>query len=119
MKAHFCMAKVCEPRVLSIHLSNLSLHYTGLWKCVIAQIKEISEDLRRRVADTHLAGKGCKTISKEFRLCWLPQEWLNNQDHTKSKAKVCNILEGHKGSQGSCCCLLDHADKPEGDWKNV
>ena len=49
-------------------LSNSELHNTGLWKCVMAQTKEISEDLRRRVVDAHQAGKGYKTISKEFGL---------------------------------------------------
>ena len=34
----------------------------------MAQTKEISEDLRRRVVDAHQAGKGYKTISKEFGL---------------------------------------------------
>ena len=49
-------------------LSNSELHNTGLWKCVMAQTKEISEDLRRRVVDAHQAGKGYKTISEEFGL---------------------------------------------------
>ena len=34
----------------------------------MAQTKDISEDLRRRVVDAHKAGKGYKTISKEFGL---------------------------------------------------
>ena len=34
----------------------------------MAQTKEISDDIRRRVVDAHQAGKGYKTISKEFGL---------------------------------------------------
>jgi len=34
----------------------------------MAQTKEISEDLRRRVVDAHQAGKGYKTISEEFKV---------------------------------------------------
>ncbi|KAL0173833.1 hypothetical protein M9458_029801, partial [Cirrhinus mrigala] len=34
----------------------------------MAQTKEISEDLRKRVAVAHQAGKGYKAISKEFGL---------------------------------------------------
>ena len=49
-------------------LSKSDLHNTCLWKCIMARTKEISEDLRKSVVDAHQAGKGYKTISKEFGL---------------------------------------------------
>lgn len=42
------------------------LDNTGLWKCVTAQTKEISKDLRRRTVDAHWDGNNFK------RVCTLP-----------------------------------------------
>ena len=39
-------------------MSNSEFHNTGMWKFVMAQTKEISEDHRRRVVDARQAGKG-------------------------------------------------------------
>lgn len=51
---------------------TLHIHYlkseTDMWKCVMAQIKEISEDIPKTVIDAHQAENGFKTISKEFGL---------------------------------------------------
>ncbi len=42
--------------------------WSCLWKCIMAQTMEISEDLRKRVVVAHQARKGYKDISKVFEL---------------------------------------------------
>lgn len=83
------MAKISEPLGLSVHLKGK----LGIWKGVIAQKKEISEDLRKTVANAHVAGKSYKIISAEFWLhhstirqviykgrqfCYPPQKWMTS-----------------------------------------
>lgn len=47
---------------------NSELHNTGLWKCIMAPTKAISEDLRSRVVDAQQAGNSYINICKESGL---------------------------------------------------
>ncbi len=76
--------------------------WSCLWKWIMSQTKEITEDLRKRVDVAHQARKGYKTISKEFELHkstvrqivdkWkkfkTTEKWSTNKDHSKAECVI-------------------------------
>ncbi len=80
-----------------------------LWKWIMSQTKEITEDLRKRVDFANHVRKGYKTIFKEFGLhkstvfvykwkkiqdhCHLPEKYSTNNDHSKAENVIDEVAK--------------------------
>ncbi len=80
--------------------------WSCLWKWIMSQTKQITEDLGKRFDVAHQARKDYKTISIQtdcVRMeeiqdhCYLPEKWSTNQRSLQSR--MCNSLQGCKSSQ--------------------
>ncbi|CAI9567927.1 unnamed protein product, partial [Staurois parvus] len=83
----------CGAGVLILVLS-LSLSHTGHWKFNMApHSKELSKDLKKRIADLHKDGLGYKKIAKTLKLSCSTVaktiQWFNRTGSTQNRPHHC------------------------------